>query len=207
MADLNPIEHARGATQSFIWNKELINPSPDLETFIHDGQSCIMSASSEGSHWNTPEVWQVHQELPRQGREAHPPQGRSELSPRFHSRLLPDREEDKTGRLSSGGGASSAVQWRAVCHPSSRVAAEPRSLRVCRALVPLSFVAAWMRPRPRSRFCRTPRPTARQKRGPGGPRVPAAPPAHVCPNPPPAQPVKRFAKALADFIASRTRRR
>ena len=41
MADLNPIEHARGATQSVIWNKELINPSPDLETFIHDGQSCL----------------------------------------------------------------------------------------------------------------------------------------------------------------------
>ena len=35
MADLNPIEHAWGATQTVIWNKELKNPSPDLETFIH----------------------------------------------------------------------------------------------------------------------------------------------------------------------------
>ena len=55
MADLNPIEHARGATQSVIWNKELINPSPDLETFIHDGQSCLPAWKDHKEVTGTPQ--------------------------------------------------------------------------------------------------------------------------------------------------------
>ena len=54
MADLNPIEHARGATQSVIWNKELINPR-------RTWKPSFMSASLLGSHLkNNRSVSQVH---------------------------------------------------------------------------------------------------------------------------------------------------